>query len=81
MNQQLEAPADAQSLRKTLHQRVDELRDEDLVVLNRVLGQLKIDTILVELDDAFDKARVEGRLTPERIHEAIALHRAKHPYR
>ena len=34
-----------------------------------------------DLDDAADKARAAGRLTPERITEAVAAHRKAHPYR
>ena len=74
-------PVDPKELRPLLHAMIDRLRDENLLVLHRVALELELDEVTDRLNEAFDEARAAGRLTPERIAEAIAAHRAAHPYR
>ena len=70
-----------QDLRPLLHAEIDKLRDEHLELAHRLLLEIELQQVMDDLDDAADEARVAGRLTPERIAEAIAAHRAEHPYR
>jgi hypothetical protein len=72
---------DAKDLRPLLHAEIDKLRDKDLGLAHRLLLEIEMQQVMDDLDDAADEARAAGRLTPERIAEAIAAHRAAHPYR
>ena len=72
---------DPKELRPLLHAEIDKLRDEDLALAHRALLEIELGQVMDDLDDAADEARAAGRLTPERIAEAIAAHRAAHPYR
>jgi hypothetical protein len=72
---------DPKDLRPLLHAEIDKLRDEDVALLHRMALQLELEEVSARLDAAADEARAAGRLTPERIAEAIAAHRAAHPYR
>ena len=72
---------DPKQLRPLLHAGIDKLRDEDLALAHRALLEIELQQVADELDDAADEARAAERLTPERIAEAIAAHRAAHPYR
>lgn len=72
---------DPKELRPLLHAGIDKLRDEDLALAHRALLEIELQQVTDELDDAADEARAAGRLTPERIAEAIAAHRTAHPYR
>ncbi len=75
------ADLDPKQLRPLLHAEIDKLRDENLALAHRVLLEIELQQVTDELDDTADAARAAGRLTPERIAEAIAAHRAAHPYR
>ena len=68
-------------LRPLLHAEIDKLRDEHLELAHRLLQEIELQQVMDDLDDAADEARAAGRLTPERIAEAIAAHRVAHPYR
>ena len=72
---------DPKELRPLLHGDVERLRDEHLGLAHRMLLEIELQQVMDDLDDAADEARAAGRLTPERIAEAIAAHRATHPYR
>ncbi len=72
---------DPENLRPLLHAEIDKLRDQDLGLAHRLLREIELQQVMDELDDAADEARAAGRLAPERIAEAIAAHRAAHPYR
>lgn len=74
-------PVDEQSLRKTLHEKIEQLSQPELRLLNKVLMQLELDRMMAELDEAFEQDWKEGKLTKEKIQQAIAEHRARHPYR
>jgi hypothetical protein len=75
------AETDPKDLRPLLHAEIDKLRDEDLALAHRLLLEIELQQVTSELDAAADEARAAGCLTPERIAEAIAAHRAVHPYR
>jgi hypothetical protein len=75
-----EAPADAQSLKKTLHERIEQLSGEKLSLVNRVLLQLEAEDLANSLDDAFDEDRKAGKLAPDRIQKILSEIRAEHRY-
>lgn len=68
-------------LRPLLHAEIDKLRDEDLALAHHLLLEIELRQLAGELDEAADAARTAGRLTPERIADAVAAHRTAHPYR
>ena len=72
---------DPKDLRPLLHAEIDKLRDKDLGLAHRLLLEIELHQVMDDLDDAADEARAAGRLTPERIGEAIAAHRAAQSYR
>jgi hypothetical protein len=74
-------PTDETSLRRRLHENIDKMNGVQLALTERVLLQLELDELSRELDEAFDAEIRAGRITPERIQQAIDEHRAKHPYR
>ena len=70
-----------QELRASLHGKIDELTDDELVLAEQQLA-------LLEMKRDFDKLREEmsedwrtGRITQEKVDEAVRKYRATHPYR
>lgn len=76
----VEMPADSQSLKKTLHEKIEHLSGDKLSLLNRVVLQLEAEELAKELDRAFDDDRREGRITGERVQQILSEVRAKHGY-
>jgi hypothetical protein len=76
----LKDEAETQRLRQGLHQRIDRLPPGSLAAADRLLLQIEASQLREELDSAFDKDRAESKLSPEKVGNAIALHRARHPY-
>jgi hypothetical protein len=72
---------DPKDLRPLLHEEIDRLPDEELEKAHRALLEIELAHVVTEIDDAFDHARTEGKLTAESIAAAVAEHRKKHPYR
>lgn len=81
MSTQTTAPVDPKELRPLLHAEIDRLRDEHLELAHRLLLEIELQQVTDDLDEAADTARAAGRLTPGRIAEAVAAHRAANPYR
>lgn len=73
-------PADPQDLRPLVHAELDKLPDECLAAARQLLLEIQLQQIIEDLDDTTDQARSEGRLAPERVAQALAAHRAAHPY-
>ncbi len=71
---------EAQKLRQTLHEKIDRLPVSRLAAADRMLLQIEVDQLREELDSAFDQDQAQSKLTLEKVGEAIALHRARHPY-
>ena len=71
---------DEGSLKKSLHDKIEQMELEDLSLLNRIVSQLEVEQLAGGLDQAFDGDRREGKLTAEKIQWAIARHRSRHPY-
>jgi len=73
--------AQAQQLRKALHEKIDRLPAATLPAAERLLLQVEVEQLRRELDSAFDQDRAQSKLSSQKTTEAIALHRARHPYR
>ena len=67
-------PLDPQQLRPLLHAEVDKLRDENLLVLHRVVLELELDEVTERLNTGFDADRAAGKLA--RVPEIIRAARA-----
>ena len=81
MPEMVENEAEAQKLRKALHEKIDRLPASTLPTAERLLLQVEGEQLRRELDFAFDQDRAQSKLLPQKVSEAIALHRARHPYR
>lgn len=79
MPEMVENEAEAQKLRKALHEKIDRLPASTLPAAERLLFQVEVEQLRRELDSAFDQDRAQSKLSPEKVNEAIALHRARHP--
>ena len=81
MPEMVEDEAEVQKLRKALHERIDRLPAATLPSAERLLLQVEVGQLRRELDSAFDQDHAQFKLSPQKVSEAIALHRARHPYR
>ena len=81
MAEMVENEAETQKLRKALHDRIDRLPAGTLPAAERLLVQVEVGQLRQELDSAFDQDRAQYKLSPQKVSEAIALHRTRHPYR
>jgi hypothetical protein len=81
MPEMVEDEAEAQKLRKVLHEKIDRLPASTLPTAERFLLQVETEQLRRELDCAFDQDHVQSKLSPQKVSHAIALHRARHPYR
>jgi hypothetical protein len=81
MPDMVENEAEAQKLRKALHEKIDRLPASTLPAAERLLLQIEVEQLRRDLDSAFDQDRTQSKLSPQKVGQAIALHRARHPYR
>jgi hypothetical protein len=81
MREAVKDDAGAEKLRRSLHEKIDRLPVSKLAAADRLLLQIEVDDLREELDLSFERDRGESKLTPEKISDAIALHRARHPYK
>ena len=51
-----------------------------LEILNRMLQQLKLFELADQIDRGFDADRAAGRLSPDKVAEAVRAVRRDHPY-
>jgi FixJ family two-component response regulator len=80
MTKPIEMPTDSQSLKKALHERIEQLKERELSLLHRVALQLEAEELAHDLDLAFDEDRRAGRLTRERVEQVVSEVRARHGY-
>ena len=80
MPDMLKDEAEAQKLRQGLHQRIDRLPPSRLAVAERLLLKLEVEQLREDLNSAFDNDQAESKFSPQKVSDAIALHRARHPY-
>ena len=76
----LKNEGETQRLRQALHQRIDRLPPASLAAADRALLEIEAGQLREELDAAFDKDEAEAKVSAKKVGEAIALHRARHPY-
>ena len=74
-------PSDAPSLRKALHERIEQLSSSKLSLLSRVLLQLEAEELAGNLDTSFDEDRKAGKLSSGHIQQILSQIRAEHSYR
>ena len=75
----VEIPSDTPTLKRVLHEKIDQLSASKLFVLSRVLLQLEADELAGHLDAAFDEDRKAGKLGSERIQQILSQVRAERP--
>ena len=74
------ATANPEDLRRFFHQEIDRMEPSRLEVLNRMLQQLKLFELADQIDRDFDADRAAGRLSPDKVAEAVRAVRRDHPY-
>jgi hypothetical protein len=74
-------PVAPEKLRPLLHEKVDQLHEDDLAAAHETLRQLELKRLVGELGSDLAEARASGRMTEESIEAARLEHRRKHPYR
>ena len=75
------ATTDPQELRPLLHERIDQCSPEELEAVRKTLLVLEARRLADELGRELAEDRRTGRITEEKIAEAICEHREQHPYR
>jgi len=73
------ATANPEDLRRFFHQEIDRMEPSCLEVLNRMLQQLKLFELADQIDRGFDADLAAGRLSPDKIAEAVRAVRRDHP--
>lgn len=74
------ATANPEELRRFFHQEIDRMEPSRLEVLNRLLQQLRLFELADQIDLGFDADRAAGRLSPDKVAEAVRAVRRQHPY-
>ena len=74
------ATANPEELRRFFHQEIDRMEPSRLEVLNRMLQQLRVFELAEQIDRDFDADRAAGRLSSEKVAEAVRAVRRDHPY-
>jgi hypothetical protein len=72
---------DPKDLRPLLHEQIDRLTDEEMDAVRRALLKLETKRELDELRKSMEADWQAGKITEEKIEEAVREHRARHPYR
>ena len=74
-------PHDAvpEKLKSILHCKIEQMRPDQLALLDRVLLQIEVVEIADRLSEAFEEDQRQGKL--DRIPELIERFRRAHPYR
>ncbi len=70
-----------QELRASLHGKIDELTDDELELAGQQLALLEMKRQMDAIGDELAEDWRTGRITQERVDEAIREYRATHPYR
>jgi hypothetical protein len=74
------ATGNPEDLRRLFHQEIDRMEPSRLEILNRMLQQLRIFELADQVDKGFDADRAAGRLSPDKVAEAVRAVRREHPY-
>jgi hypothetical protein len=70
-----------EKIRPLVHERIDQLTDEELASVHRQLELLEMKRNFDKLCEEFGEDWRTGRITQEKVDEAIREYRATHPYR
>ncbi len=71
-------PVEPEKLKPALHDKIERMDAQHLVLLNHFLLQLEVEELAERLGDAFDKDQQQGLL--QRIPELVKQFRAEHRY-
>ena len=77
----IDSSPETQRLRQSLHEKIDRLPPAQLLSFGQTVQEWELGLLRRQLDADFDDGRAAGRLAPEKILGAVALHRARRPYR
>ena len=72
------APLEPEKLKPVLHEKIERMNGEQLVLLDRVLLQLEAEQSADRLSEAFDADHAQGKL--QRVAELVRQFRAEHRY-
>ncbi len=75
------ADVDPKDLRPLVHERIDQLTDEELETIRRALLDLEIRHLRESVGRAVDEAYAAGKCEPADVEVSVREHRARHPYR
>ena len=75
------ATTDPKELRPLLHERIEHATDEELEAVRKALLLFEAKRVFDEVGREMDEDWRSGKITEEKIAEAIHEHRARHPYR
>ena len=71
-------PLEPEQLKPVLHEKIERMNGEQLVLLDRVLLQLEVEQAADRLSEAFDADHAQGKL--QRVAELVRQFRAEHRY-
>jgi hypothetical protein len=71
-------PVPPEKLKPVLHEKIDRMNGEQLVLLDRVLLQIEAEERIDRLAEAFDRDEAEGKF--QQIVELVRQFRAEHRY-
>jgi hypothetical protein len=71
-------PIELEKLKPVLHEKIERMDAEHLLLLNRVLLQVEADELADRLNDGFDHDRMQGKL--RRVSELVKQFRAERHY-
>ena len=74
-------PTDPKELRPLLHERIEHATDEELEAVRKALLAIEARRLADEISREFEEDWRSGKITEEKIAQAILEHRARHPYR
>jgi hypothetical protein len=73
--------ADSNTLKKLLHETIENSDEGKLSLLHRIVLQLEVEELGDSLSKSFDEDRKAGQLTEERVQKVLAQVRAQRPYK
>ncbi len=75
------ADVDPKNLRPLVHERIDQLTDEELETIRRKLLDLEIRHLRESVGRAVEEAYAAGKCEPADVEASIREQRARNPYR
>ena len=77
----IDSPAEAQKLRRSLHEKIDQVLPVQLPSLSETVQEWELRQLRRQLNVDFDADHASGKLADDKVCKATALHRARRPYR